>query len=90
MSEDRNTRAICRYVALDIHKYYCVIAAVDREGRVVLQPVRVEHQDLEEWAKKNLPYHGLCGDEIHNERLACIRFVISASGTGRGRQFVTK
>ena len=54
MNEDGNTRGTRRYVALDIHKHYCVIAAVDREGRVVLQPVRVEHADLEGWLKKNL------------------------------------
>jgi transposase len=54
MSEENNARSSCRYVALDIHKHYCVVAAVDREGQVVLQPVRVEHQDLEGWLKKNL------------------------------------
>ena len=54
MSEERNARASRRYVALDIHKHYCVVAAVDREGQVVLQPVRVEHADLEGWLKKNL------------------------------------
>ncbi len=54
MSEDGNARPSRRYVALDIHKHYCVVAAVDREGKVVLQPVRVEHQDLEGWLKKNL------------------------------------
>ena len=54
MNEDGNTRGTQRYVALDIHKHYCVIAAVDREGRVVLAPVRVEHADLEGWLKKNL------------------------------------
>jgi transposase len=54
MSEDRNTRGTRRYVALDIHKKYCVIAGVDREGRVLLQPVRVEHADLEGWLKKHL------------------------------------
>jgi transposase len=54
MSEERNTRGSKRYVALDIHKHYCVIAGVDREGRVLLQPVRVEHADLEGWLKKNL------------------------------------
>lgn len=54
MSEDGNTRGSRRYVALDIHKHYCVIAGVDREGRVLLQPVRVEHTDLEEWLTKNL------------------------------------
>jgi transposase len=54
MSEDGNTRGSRRYVALDIHKHYCVIAGVDRDGRTVLQPVRVEHADLEGWLKKNL------------------------------------
>jgi transposase len=54
MDEDGNTRGSRRYVALDIHKHYCIIAAVDRDGRVVLPPVRVEHADLEGWLKKNL------------------------------------
>jgi transposase len=34
--------------------YYCVIAAVDREGRIMLPAVGVEHADLEGWLKKNL------------------------------------
>jgi transposase len=54
MKDDETTRGSKRYVALDIHKYYCVIAGVDREGRVVLHPVRVEHADLEGWLKKDL------------------------------------
>jgi len=54
MNEEGNTRGTRRYVALDIHKHYCVVAGVDREGRVLLQPVRVEHADLEGWLKKNL------------------------------------
>jgi len=54
MNEEGNTRGSKRYVALDIHKHYCVMAGVDREGRVLLQPVRVEHADLEGWLKKNL------------------------------------
>ena len=54
MSKDGNTRASRRYVALDIHKHYCVIAGVDRDVKVVLQAVRVEHTDLEGWLKKNL------------------------------------
>ena len=54
MNEDGDTRAWRRYVALDIHKHYCVVAGVDREGRMVLQPVRVEHADLEGWLRKNL------------------------------------
>ena len=55
MNEEGNTRGTTRrYVALDIHKHYCVVAGVDREGRVMLQAVRVEHADLEGWLKKNL------------------------------------
>jgi transposase len=54
MSEDENTRGTRRYIALDIHKHYCVVAGVDREGRVLFQPVRVEHADLEGWLKKKL------------------------------------
>lgn len=54
MNEDGNTRGSRRYVALDIHKHYCVVAGVDREGRMLLAPVRVEHADLEEWLKKHL------------------------------------
>lgn len=54
MNGERNARVEKRYVALDIHKHYCVIAAVDKDGQVVLPAVRVEHPDLEEWAKKNL------------------------------------
>jgi len=44
----------CRYVALDIHKHYSVIAAVNREGEIVLDPVRVEHEDLEARLNKQL------------------------------------
>jgi transposase len=54
MNEDGDTRGSRRYIGLDIHKKYCVVAGVDREGRVVLQAVRVEHADLEEWLKKHL------------------------------------
>jgi len=54
MSEEKNARTLRRYVALDIHKYYCVVAGVNREGQVILPPVRVEHADLEEWLKKKL------------------------------------
>jgi transposase len=52
--EDRSEARAIRYIALDIHKHYCVVAGVDREGRVILQAVRVEHADLEGWLKKNL------------------------------------
>ena len=59
--EDRSEARGIRYIALDIHKKYCVIAGVDREGRVGLQPVRVEHADLEGWLKLSPPrMPGMC------------------------------
>ena len=42
MSAERKTRASKRYLDLDSHKHYCVVAGVVREGRVLLQPVRVD------------------------------------------------
>ena len=58
--EDIQKSIVCRYIALDIHKHYCVIAGVDRDGQIVLQPVRVEHEDLERWLTKNL----LASDQV--------------------------
>lgn len=54
MKEEEKARPQPRYVGLDIHKHYSVAAGVDREGRVLLRPVRVEHEDLEGWLKKSL------------------------------------
>lgn len=54
MSAEENARLPRRYVALDIHKHYCVVAGVNRDSQVVLQPVRVEHADLEGWLKKKI------------------------------------
>ena len=46
----------CRYIALDIHKHYCVIAGVNRDGQELMEACRVEHEDLEKWlAKQMLP-----------------------------------
>jgi transposase len=46
--------SICRYIALDIHKYYSVVAGVDRDGQEILPACRVEHLDLEDWLAKHL------------------------------------
>jgi transposase len=43
-----------RYLALDIHKYYSIVAGVNFDGQVILEPVRVEHADLEAWLKKHI------------------------------------
>jgi len=58
--EDIPKASVCRSIALDIHKHYCVVAGVDRDGQIVLQPVRVEHEDLEEWLGKSL----FSGDQV--------------------------
>jgi len=52
--EEREKASPCRYVALDIHKYYSVVAGVDREGKEILSACRVEHVDLEDWLDKHL------------------------------------
>jgi transposase len=44
----------CRYIGLDIHKYYSVVAGVDRDGEEILAACRVEHMDLESWLAKHL------------------------------------
>jgi transposase len=54
MKEDLIARLSRRYLALDIHKHYSVVAGVDFEGQVILEPVRIEHADLEGWLAKNI------------------------------------
>jgi transposase len=43
-----------RYIALDIHKHYSVVAGVNRDGEEILPACRVEHLDLEDWLPKHL------------------------------------
>lgn len=43
-----------RYVALDLHKTYIVVGAVDGQQRVVLDPRRVSSAKFEDWARKHL------------------------------------
>jgi transposase len=43
-----------RYIALDIHKHYAVVAAVDREGEVLLKPRQVTNEQLSDWATGHL------------------------------------
>lgn len=43
-----------RYIGLDIHKHYSVVAGVNRDGEEILTACRVEHEDLEKWCAKNL------------------------------------
>jgi transposase len=54
MNEALMTRLSRRYLALDIHKHYSVAAGVNFEGQVIVEPVRIEHADLEAWLKKHL------------------------------------
>ncbi len=43
-----------RFVALDIHKHYAVIAAVDEHAQIVLKPRRVSFDRLPQWAQQHL------------------------------------
>jgi len=43
-----------RYIGLDIHKHYSVVAGVDREGEEVLEACWIAHEDLEKWSAKHL------------------------------------
>ena len=52
--EEEQKASPCRYIALDIHKYYSMVAGVDREGKEILAACRVEHLDLENWLAKHL------------------------------------
>jgi transposase len=51
--KDGQNASTCRHVALDIHKYYSVVAGVNRDGEEILPPCRVEHLNLEEWLGKH-------------------------------------
>jgi transposase len=53
MEDDPKAR-LCRYIAMDIHKHYSVIAGVDRDGQELMEACRVEHEDLEKWLAKHL------------------------------------
>jgi transposase len=54
MNQDLFARLSRRYLALDIHKHYSVAAGVNFEGEVILEPVRIEHADLESWLKNHI------------------------------------
>ena len=43
-----------RYVAMDVHKSYCMVGAVDGQQQVVLQPRKVAMDGLEGWASAHL------------------------------------
>ena len=49
-----NAKSSTRYIALDIHKHYAVVAAVDREGQVLLKPRKVTNEQLSDWATAHL------------------------------------
>ena len=54
MNEELIARLSRRYLALDIHKHYSVVAGVNFECQVVVEPVRIEHADLESWLNKQI------------------------------------
>ena len=55
----KNSNSSSRFIALDIHKHYALIAAVDREGQVLLKPRKVTNEQLPDWAIGHL-----CPDDL--------------------------
>ena len=45
MNEELYARLSRRYLALDIHKHYSVVAGVNFESQVIVEPMRIEHAD---------------------------------------------
>ncbi len=43
-----------RFVALDVHKHYVVVGAVNAQQQVVLAPRRVDLEDLANWSSQHL------------------------------------
>lgn len=54
MKDELFARLSRRYLALDIHKHYSIVAGVDFEGQVIVEPVRIEHAELESWLAKHI------------------------------------
>lgn len=42
-----------RFVALDVHKHYVVVGAVNAQQQVVLAPRRIELDDLSNWSRQH-------------------------------------
>jgi len=47
-------KASTRFIALDIHKHYAMVAAVDRDGEPLLKPRKVTNAELPDWAAGHL------------------------------------
>jgi transposase len=54
MNHQPVSTSFTRFVAVDLHKYYAVVGAVNRQQEVILAPRRVELDDLPAWAEKHL------------------------------------
>jgi len=50
----KNSNSSPRSIALDIHKHYTLIAAVDCEGQVLLKPRKVTNEQMPDWAVGHL------------------------------------
>jgi transposase len=54
MDSQAESREIQRYIALDIHKEYVMVGAMDKAQEWVIRPRRVEMQQFRKWAGNNL------------------------------------
>jgi transposase len=49
-----NSPICSRFVALDVHKQYVVVGAIDAQQRIVLSPKRMSFDQFEEWSPAHL------------------------------------
>ncbi len=66
---------VMRYVGLDVHKHYVMVAAVDGGHKVVLEPQRVELARWSKWIHQHLSHiHDggpapVCGRRLMEKRI---------------------
>ena len=54
MSTMHDSTQISRYVALDVHRNYVVVGAVDSQQHIVLSPCRFDFESFAAWASTHL------------------------------------
>ena len=54
MSTMHDSKQVSRYVALDVHRNYLVVGAVDSQQHIVLSPCRFDFESFAAWAPTHL------------------------------------
>ncbi len=51
---DASNTALVRYVALDVHKQYVMVAAIDAHQNVLIKPLKLAFDQFEQWCRQHL------------------------------------